>query len=131
VVLVEGEYSGLGCNNNLFKNVKTIRRILCPAKNAYRKYNDILSEILKQDKDKVILLSLGPTAKLLAFDLYKKGYRVLDIGHIDIEYEWFLAGAKEKIKVKNKYVNEVNDGDKDLDNSVDEKYEKEIIARIK
>jgi glycosyltransferase family protein len=131
IVLVEGEYSRLGCNNDLFKNVRSIKRILCPSKNAYSKYKEILSEIIKQDRKNLILMSLGPTAKVLTYELYKLGYHVIDIGHLDIEYEWFLARAKEKIKIKDKFVNEVKDGDKDLSISIDETYENEIIARIK
>jgi glycosyltransferase family protein len=130
VILVEGKYSRLGCGNDLFKNVKSIKRILCPIKNAYRKYNEIIAEIVKQDKKNIILLSLGPTAKVLAYEIYKLGFRVCDIGHIDIEYEWYLSETREKMKIKNKFTNEAKDGDKDLDESFDEKYESEIIARI-
>jgi glycosyltransferase family protein len=130
VILIEGKYSRVGCGNDLFDNVKSLKRILCPAKNAYRKYIDILKEIMKHDKEKLILLSLGPTAKVLVFDLYKEGYRSLDIGHIDIEYEWFLREAKEKIKIPNKYVNEVEGGTDNLQDYYDEKYESEIIAKL-
>jgi glycosyltransferase, SP_1767 family len=130
VVLVEGEQSRLGCGNDLFKNVTKLERILCPTKNAYDKYDEILMEIKKQPKKKLILLSLGPTAKLLAYDLYKIGYQVLDIGHIDLEYEWYLRGAKEKIKIDNKFVNEARDQNQDIKKTFDEKYENEIIAKV-
>ena len=130
IILVEGRYSRLGCGNDLFNKVKSLKRILCPEKNAYRKYDEILKEIIKHDKSKLILLSLGPAAKLLAYDLHKMGYRVLDIGHIDIEYEWYLRDAKDKIIIPGKYVNEVGGGDKDLESFYDKKYESEIIAKI-
>jgi len=130
VVLVEGEQSRLGCGNDLFKNAKKLERILCPTKNAYDKYDEILKEVKKQPKNKLILLSLGPTAKLLAYDLYKLGYQVLDIGHIDLEYEWYLRGATEKIKIDNKFVNEAKDQNQDIKKTFDEKYESEIIAKV-
>lgn len=59
----------------------------------------------------------------------KLGYRALDIGHIDIEYEWFLNNSKQKEPVKNKYIGEINGGDivEDTNNL---KYKKEIIKYI-
>lgn len=130
VVVIEGEQSRLGVGNDLFDNVKLLQRIICPSENAFEKYNGILEEALKIDKGKLLLLALGPTATVLAYDLYKKGYRVIDIGHIDIEYEWFLMKATSKVKVKAKYVTEVKDGRVNIDNIEDKKYESEIIGRI-
>lgn len=107
IIFVEGEATRLGYNNNLFSNAKSIRRIICPVKNAYEKYNEILSECKAFSKDTLFIIALGPTATVLAYDLSSLGYRALDLGHIDIEYEWFLMGAKKKVPIKNKYVNEV------------------------
>ena len=42
----------------------------------------------------------------LAYDLSELGYRALDIGHVDIEYEWFLQKATEKVKISGKYTSE-------------------------
>ena len=42
----------------------------------------------------LILLALGPTATVMAYNLAQKGYQAIDIGHIDIEYEWYRMGAK-------------------------------------
>lgn len=130
VVLIEGEFSRLGCGNDLFQQTAKVERVLCPAKHAFSKYSEILAVAKKQPKDKLILLSLGPTAKLLALDLHKLGYQVLDIGHIDLEYEWYLRGVKEKVTIDNKFVNEVEEGDKNLQDTFDEKYEREIIAKV-
>lgn len=129
VVLIEGKYSRLGVGNDLFDETKSLQRLLCPTKNAFDKYDEILKEALKIPKEKMILLSLGPTAKVLAYDLFKKGYRVIDIGHIDLEYEWFLNKSSKKEKIKNKFVNEVNDNG-DLTEINDEKYQKQIIKEI-
>ena len=35
----------------------------------------------------------------LTEDLFLKGYRVIDIGNLDMEYSWFLMNAKEKIAI--------------------------------
>lgn len=130
VVIVEGEQSRLGVGNDLFDNMKSIQRIICPSEHAFEYYEKILQEILKVSKKKMIMLALGPTATVLAYDLYKMGYRAIDIGHVDIEYEWFLRKATKKIRIETKYVTEVKDGRENIQNIKDEKYESEIIAKI-
>lgn len=130
VVIVEGKESRLGVGNDLFDNMKSIQRIICPSENAYEKYDEILKEILKIDKNKLILFALGPTATVLAYDVHKFGYQAVDIGHVDIEYEWFLRKATKKIKIETKYVMEVQEGRENIKDIKDAKYEKEIITRI-
>ena len=129
IIIVEGAMSRLGFGNDLFSSVKSVKRIICPVKNAYSKYDDILKICLQQDKDSIFIIALGPTATVLAYDLSQMGYRALDLGHIDIEYEWFLQKATKKVAIKNKYVNEVKKGriNSDLNN---EKYLSEIIDTI-
>ncbi len=45
---------------------------------------------------------LGPTAKVLVYDLVQEGYRALILG-IHPEYEWFQMGASHKIKLSHKH----------------------------
>ena len=129
IVIVEGEKSRLGVGNDLFDNCQSIKRILCPATNAFSKYDEILNEIKKQDQSKLILIALGPTATVLAYDLCIEGYQAIDIGHIDIEYEWFLQEATDVCPVKNKYVQE-SVGGNIVGEIHDIKYESEIITKI-
>ena len=129
IVFVEGEASRLGYKNDLFSGAKSIKRIICPAKDAFGKYNEILEECKKQTTEKLFIIALGPTATVLAYDLTKLGYRALDLGHIDIEYEWFLRGSKEKILIKDKYVNEVKGG-RTITQLEDEEYLSQIIRKI-
>jgi glycosyltransferase family protein len=129
VLLIEGDGSRLGVGNDMFKNVKHISRILCPSENAFEKYEDILEKALYVSKSTLILLSLGPTAKALGYELFQRGYRVLDIGHIDMEYEMFLRKSPVLKKVNNKYFNEINERTPEACN--DPEYLSQIIARIK
>ena len=129
IVFVEGEASRLGFNNDLFDNAKSIKRILCPAKNAFDKYDEILNECKKQSQDVLFVVALGPTATVLAYDLSKLGYRALDLGHIDIEYEWFRLKATKKIAIPNKYVNEAKKG-KQITSISDEIYSKQVICNL-
>ena len=130
IVIVEGELSRLGVGNDLFDNAKSIQRILCPAKNAFDKYDEIFAECLKQPKEKLLLLALGPTATVLAYDLCQKGYQAIDVGHIDICYEWKLRGATGKIAIPGKYVNEVRGGGANIEECTDKEYIKSIIGKI-
>ena len=73
---------------------------------------------------------MGPTATILSYDLNKFGYQAIDVGHVDIEYEWYLRKAKEKISIKNKYVNEKGRKQKPFTSVKDKNYYKQIIAKI-
>jgi glycosyltransferase family protein len=111
VIIIEGEQSRLGVNNDLFNNTKSIKRILAPNRNAFNYYQLILDKVTQYDKQEyLILLALGPTATVMAYDLAKLGYQAIDIGHVDIEYEWFLMKATHKVPVHNKFVNEAGAG---------------------
>jgi len=107
-LVVEGENTRFGLGNELLSLAKKVKRILCPPKNAYKIYNKILERIKLENKEQLILLALGPTATILAYDLAKEGYQAVDIGHMDIEYEWYLRKADRKIDIENKAVNEVS-----------------------
>lgn len=131
VILIEGEKSRLGVGNDLFDNVADLKRIICPAVNAYSVYDRILSCIDKLgERDALYLLALGHTATVLAGDLAAKGYRAIDLGHVDIEYEWLRMNAREKCPVKDKYVNEVPEGRMVVNRISDLQYENEILTRI-
>ena len=130
VVIIEGDKSRLGIGNDLFDNMNSIQRIICPSQNAFDVYDKILKKSLKIKKDKLILIALGPTATILTYDLYKNGYHVIDVGHIDIEYEWYLRNVSQKIKIKNKYVLEVKKGTQGIREVKDKRYYSQIIFKI-
>ncbi|WP_185151756.1 GT-D fold domain-containing glycosyltransferase [Chryseobacterium sp. SN22] len=106
ILIIEGKYSRLGVGNDLFANAASIQRIICPEKNAFSCYDHIFEAAIRFGKDKVILAALGPSATILAYDLAKLNYWAVDIGHIDIEYIWFLRKATEKISIEGRHVNE-------------------------
>jgi glycosyltransferase family protein len=130
LLIIEGEKSRLGVGNDLFNNSKSIKRIICPAKNAFNLYDKIIDQAKKFDNSNLVLLALGPTSTVLAYDLFKLGYQVIDIGHIDIEYEWFLRKATKKIQIRNKYVNEVYGDKYKIKKVKDKKYYEEIKSII-
>jgi len=127
IVFIEGEGSRLGVSNDLFDNAKTIKRILGPNKNAFDKFDEII-QFTRQNvaKESLVLLALGPTATCLAVELNNCGFQAIDVGHVDVEYEWMRMSAAEKVTIQNKNVNELNlIGDSRVD---DDAYHSQVIA---
>ena len=119
VLIVEGEGTNFGLNNDLLDNAKEIHKILVPSQNAFKIYQKILSttsDVINQLKhdELIVLLAIGPTATVLAYDLAEMGVQTLDIGHLDVEYEWFRNGARKKIALKDRVVNEAGTNVQDI-----------------
>ena len=132
VVIVEGNQSRTGVGNDLYDNAKSLQRILGYPTNGFSHYDDMLKAItthVDPKDDKLILLSYGPTATILAYNLAKLGYQAVDIGHLDIEYEWYQRGDMNGGVVKGKYTNEAMGGN-NVEECVDEKYLSQIICDI-
>ena len=94
ILIIEGKKTRFGIGNDFLNNAKSIKRIICPSKNSFRVYDKILNATLKFDKNTLILISLGPTATVLAYDLTKFGYQTIDIGHANVQYELYLRNMK-------------------------------------
>ncbi|HEV1944944.1 TPA: SP_1767 family glycosyltransferase [Streptococcus pneumoniae] len=129
ILIVEGITSRSGVGNDLFDKVKSVKRIICPSHNAYSVVDNIQEEIMKHAEGRLILCMLGPTAKVLAYHLSRKGYQVLDIGHIDSEYEWMKMGAKTKVKFSHKHTAEYN-FNQDIQFIEDETYNSQILVDL-
>ena len=129
LLIVEGLTSRSGVGNDLFDGAKSIKRIICPSRNAYSKLEAIKQAIREHADNRLILTMLGPTAKVLVYDLVQEGYRALDIGHIDSEYEWFQMGASHKVKLSHKHTAEHN-FDQDIEFRDDQAYDSQIVANL-
>ena len=125
VIICEGEKTRMGVGNDLLDNWKSIKRIICPSENSFDKYDEILETLKKQPKDSLILIALGPTATVLVYEMSKEGYQALDLGHLDIEYEWCIRNATKREKIINKYTNEVIQGD-EIQDVEDQSYKNQI-----
>ena len=129
LLIVEGATSRSGVGNDLFAEANSIKRIICPSHSAFSRVHEIEQEIEKHAAGRLILCMLGPTAKVLAYHLSQKGHQVLDIGHIDSEYEWMKMGAKTKVKFSHKHTAEYN-FDQDIEFIEDETYNSQIVADL-
>lgn len=130
ILFVEGADTKLGIGNDLFENAKSIQRIICPSENAFEQYENILQQTKKYGHDKLIIIALGPTATVLAYDLAKNNFWALDLGHIDIEYMWFLQKSKKKEAVTGKYVNESGSRGNVIAKGISGEYQNQIISVI-
>ena len=99
VVVVEGERTHNGVGNDLLDTARSVERIIGPSSDAYGKLDEIIACCKRYPKDRLFLVSLGVAAKFLTETMFLEGYRVLDIGNLDMEYEWYLHKAKMKEKI--------------------------------
>lgn len=100
IIIVEGAKTHNGIGNDLFNTARSIERIICPPKDAYEALPGMIEACERYGKDRLFLLSVGVAAKFLAVALFRKGYRVLDIGNMDLEYEWFVRQTPDKIPLE-------------------------------
>ena len=134
VYIVEGEQTRIGVGNDLLNSAANIYRILAPAKNAYDVYDRIVESVQKHaPQGALVIIALGPTATILAYDLAKMGYQALDLGHFDIHYECHIRGVSSKEPIPGKYVNEAAEAGQTVDDSAikDDRYKESIIDIIK
>ena len=75
--------------NKLLDVCASVEYQYVPVTEAYSEYDEILKKALTIDKSRLICLSAGSTAKPLACDLYKNGYKVWDIGHLLKDYDLY------------------------------------------
>jgi Domain of unknown function (DUF1792). len=132
IIIVEGNQTRMGVGNDLLDGARSVKRVIAPNENAFSKYDAILEYVKKVAKDELVLIALGATATVLAYDLARSGLWAVDIGHLDLEYEWYCSAAKERHKIPYKYVNEIYRGNQvgDLPEHLREEYEKEIVCNL-
>lgn len=129
ILIVEGFTSRSGVGNDLFDGAKSIKRIICPSRHAYDKKNEIMEAIINHADGRLVLLMLGPTAKVLAYQLAIKGMQAIDIGHVDSEYEWMQMGAENKVLLHNKHTAEFN-LDTEIELADDEAYLSQVVVDL-
>lgn len=99
IIVIEGERTHNSVGNDLFDSARSIERIIGPSSDAYHKIDEIMECCRKYTKDRLFLISLGVAAKFLTEKLFLEGYRALDIGNLDMEYEWYLQEANGKVPI--------------------------------
>ena len=130
ILFIEGEKSRLGVGNDLFSGARSVQRILCPATDAWGSYPEILRLAKEHGAGRLILIALGQTATVLAYDLSEAGLQAIDLGHVDVEYEWYRMRAKTKVPIPGKYVNEARGGREVAEHPAQATYLQQVVARV-
>lgn len=134
ILIVEGTYSRFGVNDDLLASSKSVRRIIGPSENAFEKVDNIedkIREYVKKQHVDLILFSLGQTATILVYRLLDLNIQLIDIGHLDIEYNWYLEKANKKNNIEGKWTNEAQIKFVEFnDPSVLLNYRHEIVGQI-
>jgi hypothetical protein len=89
VLFVFGEGSRFDIESELFDNVRNKSLVYGKARNAWSEYEDLLKRCkseIKKLHHPLILISLGPTASVLAYDLAIENVQALDLGHLTNVY---------------------------------------------
>lgn len=131
VLIVEGDETRMGMGNDLFADVADLKRVLVPRENAFARYDQIkqlVEDKVAQHNFDLVIAAIGPTATVLAYDLSPQ-IQVLDLGHLDIQYEYYRRHSKKMTQIKGKYTNEVNMTADDIYRNDDE-YLSQIIGRV-
>lgn len=129
LLIVEGELTRFGVGNDLLDNANSVERIICPAENAFEIYDQILELVINESSGKLVMAALGPTATVLAYDLSKMGIRCLDMGNLDIEYEWYKRNVSTKCRIEGKYSFEMDEGT-EVEEIDDASYMGQIKGRV-
>jgi glycosyltransferase family protein len=98
ITIISGENVFKNIKFNIFASAKSIDYLYAPSLNAYRSYSEILTRAQKIDKSRLVIIILGPTATVLAYDLSLSGYRALDLGHVSKDFDWYIKCVRHTKK---------------------------------
>lgn len=94
IVVICGDKVLANVQYSIFEGVKEISYIYGATKHAYQGVPHLKEQILKFSKDYVLIFALGPAGKALGYEMFKLGYRVLDIGHSIKDYDAYKCNVK-------------------------------------
>ncbi len=83
VIFVVGRNSRFKFEEELFNNCRSVSYIYGPPKNAFLEYDNLVEQVRQYDREKcLVLICLGPTASVMAYDLALEGYQAIDFGQM-------------------------------------------------
>lgn len=87
ILLIIGENSRFKFVEELFNEVKSVDYLYAKALNAFDEYEQLINSVIQNTpKTTLVLMSLGPTATVICFELSTQGYQAIDIGHFTNQY---------------------------------------------
>ena len=94
VVVICGDKVHQGITHLLVDNAKSVEFVDAPTMNAYENIHTLREQISQFNHHKLLLFAIGPAGKVLAYEFFKRGYRVLDIGHLLQDYDLYKKGIQ-------------------------------------
>lgn len=85
IVILRGKNAQI-YKHDIFDNCRSRVVLYAPKEQAWSSYSLMKEELLKQDPTKLFILSVGPTSRVLVYDLVLAGRRALDLGHLSKDY---------------------------------------------
>ncbi len=67
---------------DIFSNIRKYEHIDVPPTDAFEQYRQIMQQAKSYPHDRLFLISCGPAATVIAYDLANLGYQAIDIGHL-------------------------------------------------
>ena len=89
ITIITGDRVYNNIEHNIFENASEISYIYGPTENAFDEYEELKTKLINTPKENILIFALGPAGKILAYDMYKMGYRVLDLGHLIKDYDFY------------------------------------------
>lgn len=100
-ILVVNGYNNNLHNSDLLGLAKNITRMSIPNRNSFcikEQVSQKIKGLCIENKYDLVLLSCGPLASYLAY-YHSCDVQCLDVGHIDIEYEWSKLMVSKKVAI--------------------------------
>jgi len=83
----DGKPSKAMQGRGFLEEAKELKVEKCLPRQAWSQHKELIERAKQYDPKKwLIMLSLGPTATVVAYDLFKLGYQALDVGHMPMFY---------------------------------------------
>lgn len=94
IVVFLGEGIRKKLKYNGFEMADDVIYVEGPSKDAFDEYDKIKEEAKQYGKDRLLCFVLGPTSKVLVYELAQEGYMAWDIGHLPKDYNSYMLRLK-------------------------------------
>ncbi|HMI00855.1 MAG TPA: GT-D fold domain-containing glycosyltransferase [Pedobacter sp.] len=95
ITVIQGSGITKGFKFDIFDNALSVNYLYAPSRDAFSQYDVILENAKQTDKGRLILIILGPTATVLAYDLAISGFQALDLGHTAKDFNFYKNNVEK------------------------------------
>lgn len=92
VTLVRGSVKSLTAD--MLTDARSVDEVIAPECDAFAKYDELMERVGSAKK---VILCLGPTATVMAYELQRKGAHAIDLGHIGLFLRKYERGQSMEL----------------------------------